>query len=218
MYIPSVYPTPPEQPPQNFFSYLCQVFEQNGLGDHVMLVDGSTGEERMRSECMARIHDAAIAFVDKLSLSSSHRVAILSDNCLVRKPRFIDELGYPSYCRITKPWCLLCWPSRLLLFQFPRTLLHENCLKVSLNPAPPIYLCMPTCFTVFSKFLALISFLRKTSLSLRAKVPWGMLLWTRSSATHERIKSLIVDPLRLEKTPWLISCFLAGLLVSQNVT
>ena len=83
-----MYPPMPDVPATNYHTFLFGVPLQSDMPDHVMHIDGLTGQKRTRSEFLERMYDGATALGSRkitggLGFSSNDMIGILSDNCLV---------------------------------------------------------------------------------------------------------------------------------------
>jgi len=88
MYLRSAYPPVSPIPPTNYHNLLFRGPGQANITDHVMQIDGVTGQKRNRYEFIERVHDGATALgaskeFGGLGLTSNHMIGIMSDNCLV---------------------------------------------------------------------------------------------------------------------------------------
>lgn len=100
--IESPYPRVPPLPPANFHSWLFENPPANQLPkDHVLHVDGLTGDNRTFGQFLERIKDGATALAAPLSddglgvqPGSNEIVGILSPNCLVSRIIKISSLPF----------------------------------------------------------------------------------------------------------------------------
>lgn len=74
--------------PERNVTYLFNDPESPSDSDHVLHVDGLTGEQRTKSQFFERVYDGATALCASpsqggLGLTSSDMVGILSHNCMV---------------------------------------------------------------------------------------------------------------------------------------
>ena len=91
----SPYPEVPPFPDRNV-TYLFNNPEEPSENDHVLHVDGLTGEERTKNQFFERVYDGATALAAHpskggLGLGPSDMVGILSHNCLVSASRDIHH-------------------------------------------------------------------------------------------------------------------------------
>ena len=98
MYLRSPYPPLPVLPHTNYHNFLFRGSQQADIPEHVMHIDGITGQKRTRSEFVDRMYDGATALgaeknAGGLGFSSRDMIGILSDNCLVSIPCCHFSLG-----------------------------------------------------------------------------------------------------------------------------
>jgi len=86
VHVKSLLPDPPTFSPTNIHTLLL---EYRDVPDHVLYIDGLTGQKRTRNEFKIRVALARTALGSNseqggLGLDSGSMVAILSENCMVR--------------------------------------------------------------------------------------------------------------------------------------
>jgi acyl-CoA synthetase (AMP-forming)/AMP-acid ligase II len=95
VHVESLLPVLPVLPPMNIHTFMLEMRE---VPDHILYIDGLSGQKRSRSEFKARVALARTALGTKveqggLGLDSESMVAILSENCIVSRPLLL------SFCR-----------------------------------------------------------------------------------------------------------------------
>ena len=88
MYLCSAFPPVPPIPPTNYHNLIFHRPDQANIRDHVMQIDGITGQRRNRYEFIERVYDGATALgapkeAGGLGFTSNDVIGIMSDNCLV---------------------------------------------------------------------------------------------------------------------------------------
>ena len=94
VHVKSFLPDPPTLPPTNIAAFLLG---SNEVPDHVLYIDGESGQKRTRNEFKARVGLTRTALGSKvdeggLGLDSQCMVAILSENCMVSRLFFPFDL------------------------------------------------------------------------------------------------------------------------------